>query len=218
MPSSPIELQAEPRTVFGKHVRRLRRQGITPANIFGHGASHAFQAPARVFEHLLAHGGRTNLVAIALDGDAPLTALLKTIQRDPRTAQLVHLDFQAVSLTELVSTSVPMRFVGEAPAVTREGGVMTHPLSALRIEAPASEIPDYIEVDVSGLLELNAAIHVGDLTIPANVTVLDPAESVVAAVQPPKVEAEEVTAAMEAAAEAEEAGAESAPGAAEDNG
>jgi large subunit ribosomal protein L25 len=217
MPSSPIELNAEPRTVFGKHVRQLRRKGITPANIFGHGESHAFQAPARTFEHLLAHGGRTNLVAIALDGDTPTTALLKGYQRDPKTAELLHLDFQAVSLTETVSTSIPLRFVGESPAVTH-GGVMTHPLGALRIEARASEIPDFIEVDISVLAEMNSAIHVSDLNPPTGVRLLDPPEEIVAAVQPPKVEVEELEAAEEAAEAQAEVGTESAEAAADAEG
>src|ERR671936_287073 len=76
MPTQPLELRAEPRTTFGKHVRRLRRQGIVPANIFGHGDSRVIQAPLRALEHLLAQGGRTGVVTLALNGTSQ-TALMK---------------------------------------------------------------------------------------------------------------------------------------------
>src|SRR5919108_2358836 len=111
-----IELRAEPRTTFRKHVRRLRRQGIVPANIYGHGASRAIQTPLRSLEHVLAHGGRTGIVSIAVDGNSE-TALLKDIQRDPRSGSIVHVEFQAVSLEEEVTSAVPVRFIGESPAV-----------------------------------------------------------------------------------------------------
>jgi large subunit ribosomal protein L25 len=207
MPSSTLELRAEPRSVLGKHVRRLRRQGLVPANIYGHGASRAIQAPARVLEHLLVHGGRTGLISIALDG-ASETTLLKTIQRDPRSGQILHIDFQAVSMDETVTSTVPLRFVGESFAAQRLGGIMTHPKTEVRIEARASDLPDAIEVDVTALTELHSAIHVSDLAAATTYRVLDPPEEVLAIVLPPAVEAEVEAAAPEeaAAAPAAEAG------------
>ena len=201
MPTQPLELRGEPRSTFGKHVRRLRRQGIVPANLFGHGASRAFQTPMRSLEHVLARGGRTGLVTIALD-DSSQTALLKEVQRDPRSGQIVHVAFQAVSLEETVTSVVPLRFVGESPAVSRFNGILMHPTTELRVEARAADLPDVIEVDVSGLVELHAAIHVGDLPPTGSCRVLDPPDEVIAVVLPPKVELEEVVAAAEAEAEA----------------
>jgi large subunit ribosomal protein L25 len=195
---TPLELQAEPRTILGKHVRRLRRQGIVPANIYGHGASRAIQAPMRAFEYVLAHGGRTGMIAVAVDGNSQ-TALMKEIQRDPRSGAILHVEFRAVSLEEMVTSVVPLRFVGEAPAVSKLDGVMTHPRSELHITARAADLPDSIEIDVSGLDELHAAIHVSDLPPTDRYKVLDPPEEVLALVVPPKVEAEEVVEAVEAA-------------------
>ncbi|MDQ3809916.1 MAG: 50S ribosomal protein L25 [Chloroflexota bacterium] len=213
-----LELRAEPRTLLGKRVRRLRRAGLVPANIYGHGPSRAIQAPLRVLEHVLAQGGRTGIIAIALDGGSQ-TALLKEIQRDPRSGAILHVEFRAVSLEESVSSLVPLRFAGEAPAVTKLGGVMTHPRSEVHVTARAADLPDVIEVDVSGLDELHAAIHVGDLAASATYTITDPAEEVVALVLPPKVEAEEAAEAAEAAtatAETATAEAEAAAGASQE--
>ncbi len=202
MATHTIELQAEPRDVFGKHVRRLRRQGIVPANIYGHGDSRPIQAPARALEHMLVHGGRTGLVTIAVDGGSE-TALLKEIQRDPRSGQILHIEFQAVSMEEEVTSTVPIRFVGESVAITKLGGVMSHPRAALRLAARARDLPESIEVDVSTITELHGAILISDLPESATYKYLDPPEEVLAMVQPPKGEAEEEEAAAEAAAEAE---------------
>ena len=213
-----IELSAEPRDVYGKHVRRLRRQGIIPANIYGHGASRAIQAPARALERLLAQGGRTGVVAIAFDGRSE-TALLKGLQRDPRSGQILHVDFQAVSMEEEVSSVVPVRFVGESIAVTKLDGVMMHPRTELHVTARAADLPDVVEVDVSSITELHGSIHISDLPSSSTYSIDDPDEEVLALVLPPKREVEEVVeeaaaaaAAAEGAAPAE-AEAEAEPGA-----
>jgi large subunit ribosomal protein L25 len=210
MPAQPLELRAEPRTVFRKHVRRLRREGIVPANIFCHGESRAIQAPLRAIEHLLAHGGRTGLVSLTFDG-ATQTALLKDIQRDPRSGKITHIEFQAVALEERVTSVVPLRFVGESSAVTKLDGVMTHPITQLRVEARAADLPDVIEVDVTPLQEIHASIKVSDLRDAPTYRVLDPLEEVLAVVLPPKIALELEAEAAEAAAEAEAAAAEEAP-------
>jgi large subunit ribosomal protein L25 len=191
--------------VLGKHVRRLRRQGIVPANIYGHGASRPIQAPGPALEQLLAQGGRTGIISIAVDGGSE-TALLKTLQRDPRSGSLLHVDFQAVSMEESVTATVPLRFVGESPAVAQQGGIMTHPKTEVRVTARAVDLPASIEIDVSSLTELHSAIHVSDLAASATYTILDPPEEVLASVQPPTVEAEP-TEAAEAGGAPSEAGA-----------
>jgi large subunit ribosomal protein L25 len=200
MPSHSLELRAEPRAVFGKHVRRLRRQGIVPANIYGHGDPRPIQAPARAMEYLLVHGGRTGVVTIEFDGHSEI-ALLKDIQRDPRSNQILHIEFQAVSMEESVTGTVPIRFVGESAAVVKWGGILSHPMTQLRVTARAVDLPEAIEVDLSALVNLDDAIHVSDLPESATYTVIDPPEGVLAMVQPPKeVEAPEPTAGEAAAA------------------
>jgi large subunit ribosomal protein L25 len=200
MPPHSLELSAEPRAVFGKHVRRLRRQGIVPANIYGHGDPRPIQAPARAMEYLLVHGGRTGIVTIAFDGHSE-SALLKDIQRDPRSNAILHIEFQAVSMEESVTSTVPIRFVGESAAVTKWGGILSHPMTQLRVTARAVDLPEAIEVDLAALVELDSAIHVSDLPESAAYKLVDPPEGVLAMVQPPKeVEVVEPAAGTEAAA------------------
>src|SRR5258708_19689595 len=99
MATHTIELQAEPRDVFGKHVRRLRRQGIVPANIYGHGDARPIQAPARALEHMLVHGGRTGIVTIAVNGGSE-TALLNEIHHNPPSRHIFHITSPAFSLED----------------------------------------------------------------------------------------------------------------------
>lgn len=205
MATTKLELSAEPREVFGKRVRRLRRQGLVPANIYGHGDARAIQAPSRALDVLLAHGGRTGLVSISITGARAETALVKDIQRDPRSGQIVHVEFQAVSMNESVTGAVPIRFVGESPAVTKLDGVMSHPRTEVHVIARAADLPDVIEVDVSSITELHGAIHVSDLPESATYKVTDAPEDVLALVVAPKVVAEDLEPAEAAEAQAETA-------------
>jgi large subunit ribosomal protein L25 len=203
MPPHTLELRAEPRAVFGKHVRRLRRQGIVPANIYGHGDPRPIQAPIRAMEYLLVHGGRTGVVTIEFDGRSEM-ALLKDIQRDPRSNQILHIEFQAVSMEESVTSTVPIRFVGESAAVTKWGGILSHPMTSLRVTARAVDLPESIEVDLSALVSVDDAIHVSDLPESASYKLIDPPEGVLAMVAPAKAaEVAEPVAAESAAPEPE---------------
>jgi large subunit ribosomal protein L25 len=203
MPPHTLELRAEPRAVFGKHVRRLRRQGIVPANIYGHGDPRPIQAPIRAMEYLLVHGGRTGVVTIEFDGRSEM-ALLKDIQRDPRSNQILHIEFQAVSMEESVTSTVPIRFVGESAAVTKWGGILSHPMTSLRVTARAVDLPESIEVDLSALVSVDDAIHVSDLPESASYKLIDPPEGVLAMVEPAKAaEVAEPVAAESAAPEPE---------------
>lgn len=202
MATTKLELSAEPREVFGKRVRRLRRQGLVPANIYGHGDARAIQTPSRALDVLLAHGGRTGLVSISIPGSPSETALVKDIQRDPRSGHIVHVEFQAVSMNESVTSTVPIRFVGESPAVTKLDGVMSHPRTEVRVTARAADLPDAIEVDVSTITELHGSILVGDLPESPRYKVIDAPEDVLAMVAAPKVaEEDEETTAEPGAAE-----------------
>ncbi len=207
-----VELRAEPRTVLGKHVRRLRREGIVPGNIYGHGASRPIQAQAGTFEQMLGRGGRTSIVSIVVSGAKKETALVKGVQRDPRSGRLVHVDFQAVSMSESITTRVPLHFVGEAPAI-KFGAVILHTLADVEVRALARDLPQSLEVDLSALEELHASIKVGDIEAPQGVTITTPADETVAIAQPPRVEREEAEEAAEEAAAAETVEAPAEPAA-----
>ena len=200
-------LQISPREVTGKATKRLRKSGIIPANISGHKEeSQTVQVEALAFEALRRAHGTTGIITLRLSGsDRVQTALVRRVQRDPRTGKIVHIDFSRVSLTERITMKVPLRFIGEAPAVKDEGGVLLHLLDALEVECTASDIVDYIEVDISSLTEIDSILHAEDAKLPANFTLItDPNEGIakVAATRAEKAEegAEEAVAPAEAPA------------------
>ena len=200
-------LQISPRVVTGKATKRLRKSGIIPANISGHKEeSQTVQVEALAFEALKRAHGATGIITLRLsDSNRAQTALVRRVQRDPRSGKILHIDFSRVSLTERITMKVPLRFAGEAPAVKDEGGVLLHLLDTLEVECTASDIVDYIEVDISPLTEIDSMLHAEDVQLPTNFTLItDPKEGIakVAATRVEKVEeaAEETAAPAEAPA------------------
>src|SRR5260370_13483105 len=100
------------------------------------------------------------------------TALIRHIQRDPRTGKILHIDFFRVSLTDRITIKVPLRIVGEAPAVKIENGVLLHLLDALEVECAAQDIVDHLDVDGSALTEIDGIIHAKDIQLPPNYTLV----------------------------------------------
>jgi large subunit ribosomal protein L25 len=199
---SSYQLRAEPRSIVGKKVKTLRRQGLVPANIYGHAASTAIQVPARDVENTIHRAGRTQLIDLAIGGETT-TVLVKDWQRHPYKGEILHVDFYRVAMTETLRMDVPLRTTGEAPAVKSANGLPFQSLSSISVECLPGDIPEAIEVDLSGLEEIDAAIYVRDLTAPAGVTILTDGDEMVVKIMAPTVEEE--PAAEEAVAEGEAA-------------
>lgn len=201
------ELQISRREVTGKAVKHLRKAGIIPANIFGHHEeSVPVQVEATAFDRLRREHRTKNIIELQMaDGGGVQTALVRHVQRDPRTGKILHIDFFRISTSERINVRVPLRFVGEASGVKDHSGVLLHLLEALEVECAAGDIPEYIEVDVTPLAEIDDILHAGDIKLPENFTLLtDPGESV-AKVAPTRAEK------VEEAAEAPQAPAAPTP-------
>ena len=138
---SNFELRAEPRSIVGKKVRFLRRQGMVPGNVYGHAASAAIQIPARDVEQTIRRAGRTQLVSLAVKGAEPTTVLVKGWQRHPYKGDLLHVDFYRVLMTETLRMDVPIRLSGEAPAVKSTGGVAVSAAVVPQRRVPAGRHP-----------------------------------------------------------------------------
>jgi large subunit ribosomal protein L25 len=200
-----VRITAEPRTEFGKGAaRRTRRAGKVPAVLYGHG-----EAPRHISlpGHDLMRALRTPNVLLSLDveGKSQL-ALPKDVQRDPIRGVLEHVDLLLVRRGEKVTVEVPVHVVGEVAP----GGLLTHTLTALTIEAEATHIPGSFEISVEGM-EIGDGVKAGNIALPAGATlVTDPDQGVVHIVTAPT--AEQLEAEIEGAVpEAEEEAAEEAP-------
>jgi large subunit ribosomal protein L25 len=186
------KLSVRPRQVLGKKVNTLRRQGLLPGVVFGgHADSTPVETDQHTFELSYRRWGNTTLLSLTgLDG-GEVPALIYDVSRDPVSGRMLHVDFARVSLTEKTHADVPLHFVKESPAVRTLGAVLLHARSEVSVEAFPQDIPHAIEVDLSGLLEIDDAIFVRDLVIDATKVTIenDPDELVVKAV-PVKVEEE----------------------------
>lgn len=215
-----VELHVEPREVLGKKVRALRSRGITPANVYGHRVeSQAVQADALTLTQLLRTAGRNVIIDLHVRGETrPRPVMVRAVQRDPVSDKLLHVDFYQVSLRQKMRAEVPLVLVGEAPAVSTYRGILLQSLDTVAVEALPADIPPHIEVDVSSLTELEAALFLKDLVIDPKVQVLTDPELVVAKVAAPRLaaEVEEEVAAEEEVPEEEEVAEEEAAAAEEE--
>ena len=212
--STRPSLAAEPRTVTGKKVNSLRRQGILPAVIFGNGRdSEAIQISALDWEVLRRHHvTRNTLLDLTVAGGKAQPVLVQSFSEHPLTRKPTHVDFHVVKMSEELTVDVPVVLVGESTAVEKEGGTLLTLKESLHIRALPGDLPTAIEVDISSLTDFDMMIHVKDIAVPTGVQILTDAEEPVARVQAPRVEteAEAVDLAAGAPDEGEGAAAEEA--------
>jgi len=210
-------LAAKNREVTGKAVGRLRHDGLLPAVVYGRGIDSAnVSVDAHEFELLRRHAGPNALVDLSVDGKKARPVLINHVQVHPVHRRPLHADLFLVRMTEELTVDVPLVAIGESTAVSEMGGTLLHQTETVRIRALPDHLPQSIEYSIESLIDFEAAIHVRDLTVPDDVTLLTDPDDVVAKVQQPRVEVEEepVAAAEGEAAEGEAAeGAEGADGA-----
>ncbi|HJQ50034.1 MAG TPA: 50S ribosomal protein L25 [Gaiellaceae bacterium] len=191
--------------------RRLRREGLVPGVLYGNGEPVAICIAERELRRALTGAaGLHSILDVEIDGKGSTHAsILKEYQVDPVRGGVTHVDLQEVRLDKPIQASVSVHLHGgdDAPGV-REGGVLSQPLREVTVEALPLEMPEHINLDVSGM-EIGGTLRISDLTAPEGATLLDDPEMVVATVTAPTkvVEpepTEEELAAMEAEAEGEE--------------
>ncbi len=197
-----VVLKAENRKVTGKQVRALRRAGYLPAVIYGHHIQPlAISLDHRDASYILPRVSSSQLIQVEVAGER-FPALVREKQRHPITGSLLHVDFQAVSMTEKLRAMVRIELAGEAPAVKNYNGVLVTGQEEIEVECLPGDLINKIVVDLSGMAEIGNSIHVSDLQIPPKIQVLTDADELVILVTAPAVEEkfeEEVEAAVEAA-------------------
>jgi len=207
-------LQAELRSVLGKKVSSLRRQGVLPGNVYGRGlASVAVQLDNREFQRTVRAAGVRSMFELAIQGEQkPRYVLLRGLDRAGGTGDPIHVDFYQVDLNRPIQTSVPVRLVGEAPAVRDLAGTMLQMTEIVSVQCLPLAIPEAIEADAGRITGFDVTLTVGDLTAPEGVEILADPSIAVATVTPPRLRLE-----AEEGEEGEEA-AEAGEAAAEDEG
>ena len=199
------KLEARQRDVFGKQsARDLRKEGELPAVLYGRAQDTlAIQLDARTFKQLLRTYGENVIINMEVSAGNTETVIIKEIQRHPVDKQmLLHADFIRISLDEPVTASVPVVLIGNPPGV-QQGGVLEFPLRQVSLHCLPMQLPTEISIDV-GHLDIGDSVHVSELTLDAEIDILDEPERIIAAVSQPRVQLEEETEAEDGEGELEE--------------
>jgi large subunit ribosomal protein L25 len=202
------QLRAQTRTVTGKEVARLRREGRVPAVLYGNGEpSVTLDVDAKEFELLRRRAGRNALVDLSVgDGGRARPVMLHAVQEHPVTRMPIHIDLLVVNMREETTVELPLTLAGEAPAA-KAGATILQLLAQVKVRALPGDLPHSVEVDVSGLDSFETVLHASDISLPPGVTMAtDPLEPV-ARVMPPRIEAEDQVALDEEMDAAEAGGA-----------
>ena len=184
-----IQLDLDNRTLIGKKVNRIRREGLLPATVYGKGVGpFSVQLNARTFADAYRRAGRTGLIDLAIPGQPGVSAFVHGLQRHPVTRSILHVDFLAVDLRIEVTVDVPLHLVGESELVRLGDAVLNQVITAVSVHALPANIPSYIEVDISALDSMEKSIHVSDITLPTEGQITTAPEELVVSLTPAREE------------------------------
>lgn len=180
--SEKVSLKADLRTVFGKKLNKIRKEGLVPANIFGpdfksKSISVVYKDLVKTYKKV----GETGIIYISLDKEN-IPVLIKSIQKHPLSSLLLHIDFRKVDLSKKIEANVPVKAVGVSEAVSQKAGVLLFQSETLLVEALPEDIPSHIDIDISVIKEIGQEIKVADLKKSDKYEVKTPSEKVVVAV------------------------------------
>lgn len=172
-----IQVAAASRTLFGKGAsRRLRRENLVPAIVYG-----AEDEPQplqlkhnEVIKHLENEAFYSQLLALSVDGKESVRTLLRDVQRHPYKQQILHLDFQRVVAGQALQVTVPLHLLNEETCfgVKTEGGMINRTENEVTVSCRPRDIPESIEIDMAEL-KIGDSVHLSDLTMPADVELVD---------------------------------------------
>jgi len=189
-----ITIKAEPRAVGRHQVRELRGEAKVPAVVYGQSReARPVALSAKELQRAL-HRAGSGLLTLEMEGEQ-LQVLAREVQRDPIKRHLLHVDFQAVSLTELLSVEIPVMIEGVAPVSRIGEAILVRHLEHVQVECLPGDIPGHLVADVSALNTIDDVLYARDVVLPAGVVLLtDPNEVIITVSLPRKAEEEETAA------------------------
>ncbi|OGK13374.1 hypothetical protein A2861_01275 [Candidatus Roizmanbacteria bacterium RIFCSPHIGHO2_01_FULL_38_15] len=192
------KLTATPRKKFGKAVRKMRKEGKIPANVFGRDMkSQSVTVMSSDFSKTQKKAGATGIIYLDVE-DKSIPTLISNIQYHPSIGSILHVDFRAVNLKEKIEAEVPVKFVGVSEAVEQKNGVLITQLDHIEVEALPADMPAAIEVDISALKEIGTSINIADLKKDPKYAIKDEATRVIVSVTEHKEESTETETTAEA--------------------
>ncbi|GAI92216.1 unnamed protein product [marine sediment metagenome] len=186
-----FKIKAEKREIFGKNAsRRLRREGMIPAVLYGGGSSNVPLTLKKqdVFMILRSDTGENTVFQVSFDSESR-DVMIKELQRDPVTDEILHADFVHIAMDKVIQVSVPVVSVGEAVGVKTEGGFVDFITREVEVECLPKDIPERIEIDISGL-HLRQSLKAEDVTLPEGVKLITSSDTILVLIEVPLKEEE----------------------------
>jgi len=193
---SDYQLVAATRTEQGKQVKKLRTAGKVPAVLYGHNIENQLVTlDDLAFKRTFHQAGHAALVKLEIESKPAVQVLIADVQTD-HLGGILHADLHQVNMDEIVNADIPIRLIGDAPGVFNLGGTLVQPLEMLEVEALPANLPQSIEVDISGLVEFDASISVSDIKLSDKVTIITDTHELICRIDAPR--SDEEMAALEA--------------------
>jgi len=195
-----MNLTVIPREKFGKATNGLRKTGLIPAELYGHGIKNEHIAVnAKEFAKVFKAAGESSIVHLVIGSEKKPT-LVHDVSRDYFSGEVSHVDFYQVRMDEKIKAHVHIEFLGDAPAVKEQGGFLNKTISEIEVEALPGDLPHVLTLNLETLTELNQSLHVKDIPVPKGVRIMIEPEAVVVTVTPPLKEEEKVEAPVDVSA------------------
>lgn len=187
-----INLQAETRTEKNSKAKKLRKAGFLPVVLYGSESKNQDLKIKKLdFIKAYEQAGESNLINLEVDKEPAVKIIIKDIQKDPVSDALIHADFFLVDMKKEITTEVPLNFVGESVAVKKLSGVLVKNIDSVNIRCLPGDLVNQIDVDISPLKELNAAIRLKGLKLPENIHLVSETNDMVASVIEPRIQEEQ---------------------------
>lgn len=177
-----MKLAAQTRTVFGRQVEALRKEGYIPAEVYGHGTENMHVSVGKKeLAKALHEVGHTGIIMLGVDGkETRVLAREWTIH--PRSGEMTHVDFITVKAGEKIDAAIGIVFEGEAPAVKEGLGTLVKNLHEIEVHGTPEKIPHEVTLDLTGLVALGDTIHASDIKLPSGVDMVTPADMVIVSI------------------------------------
>lgn len=213
-----MDLLVTERTVLGKQVNALRREGLIPAEMYGHGIQNVhLSVAAKDFSKIYAVAGENTVITLVV-GTKKFPVIIHHVDRHYISGDPIHVDFHQIRMDEKITARVPIEFIGESAAVREKGAVINKSMTEIEVEALPADLPHQLTIDLSGLDDLDKTLYVRDIKLPKGVMSLVDEDTAVATATEPRVEEEPTAPVADVSSvkvEAEEKVAERAAGKAE---
>lgn len=186
-----VKLKVESREVLGKTLNGLRKTGFIPAVLYGKNIeSMSLAVPKKAFIKVHEEAGENAIIDLELPDNKTSQVIVRDTQYNPISDEIIHVDFFAPRMDKKIEAKVELEYIGESPAVKEQGGILIKSVDELEIRCLPKDLPEIVEVDISGLKNFDENIKVKDLKISDKVEVMADPETVVAVISAPRSEEE----------------------------